>query len=120
VALQVENTGTRAGVDVVQLYARDVYASVTRPVAQLVGYARVPLEAGERAVVQFQVPAGRLAFTDRRGIRVVEPGDVELWVGPSCEERDTSATMRLTGRVHEVTEADGRVVSVVVETGIPA
>jgi beta-glucosidase len=120
VALQVENTGTRAGVDVVQLYARDVYASVTRPVAQLVGYARVALEAGERAVVQFQVPAGRLAFTDRRGIRVVEPGDVELWVGPSCEERDTSATMRLTGRVHEVTEADGRVVSVVVETGIPA
>ena len=58
VAVDVRNTGSRAGVDVVQLYARDVYASVTRPVAQLVGYARVALEAGERAVVQFRRAVG--------------------------------------------------------------
>ena len=120
VVVEVGNTGSRAGVDVVQLYARDVYASVTRPVAQLVGYARVPLEAGERAVVRFRVPAGRLAFTDRRGVRIVEPGDVELWVGPSCEERDTSATMRLTGPTHDVTASDGRTVAVAVETGVRA
>ena len=44
--VRVRNTGSRAGADVVQLYARDVYASVTRPVAQLLGYARVALDAG--------------------------------------------------------------------------
>ncbi len=88
-AVDVRNTGTRAGVDVVQLYARDVYASVTRPVAQLVGYARVALEAGERVVVQFHVPSARLAFADRRGVRIVEAGDIELWVGGSCDERET-------------------------------
>lgn len=116
VTLDVLNTGPRAGVDVVQLYARDVYASVARPVAQLLGYARVALEAGERTVVQFRVPSARLSFTDRRGVRIVEPGDIELWVGASCDERETSATLRLTGRVHEVTAADARTVSVEVAT----
>ena len=96
VTVDVANTGARAGVDVVQLYARDLYASVTRPVAQLVGYARVALEAGERTVVQFEVPSARLAFTDRRGVRIVEPGEVELWVGGSCDDQETRATMRLT------------------------
>lgn len=112
VVVEVGNTGSRDGVDVVQLYARDPYASVTRPVAQLVGYARVPLEAGERALVRFEVPATRLAFTDRRGRRVVEPGDIELWVGSSCEDREATATMRLVGPAHEVTPEDGRTVSV--------
>ena len=120
VSVDVLNTGTRAGVDVVQLYARDVYGSVTRPVAQLVGYARVALEAGERTVVQFQVPSARLAFADRRGVRIVEPGDIELWVGGSCEERETLATMRLTGPAHEVTASDGRTVSVAVAAAVRA
>ncbi len=114
VTVDVVNTGGRAGVDVVQLYARDVYGSVTRPVAQLVGYVRVALEPGERTVVQFRVPSARLAFADRRGIRIVEPGDIELWVGASCEQRETLTTMRLTGPVHEVTAADARTVSVAV------
>ena len=120
VSVDVLNTGTRAGVDVVQLYARDVYGSVTRPVAQLVGYARVALEAGERTVVQFQVPSARLAFADRRGVRIVEPGDIELWVGGSCEERETLATMRLTGPAREVTASDGRTVSVAVAAAVRA
>ncbi|WP_457100389.1 beta-xylosidase/alpha-l-arabinosidase [Microbacterium sp. P5_E9] len=112
VTVDVANTGGRAGVDVVQLYAKDVYASVTRPVAQLVGYARVTLEAGERTVVRFEVPSARLAFTDRRGVRIVEPGDVELWVGASCDSQETRATMLLSGPIHEVTTADSRTVSV--------
>ncbi|MFH8252241.1 glycoside hydrolase family 3 N-terminal domain-containing protein [Microbacterium sp. B2969] len=120
VAVEVRNTGPRSGVDVVQLYARDVYASVTRPVAQLVGYARVALEPGEQAVVEFSVPSARLSFTDRRGVRVVEPGDVELWVGASCDQRETEATVRLTGAVHEVTAADGRLVSITVTDAVRA
>lgn len=120
VTVEVANSGRRAGVDVVQLYARDVYASVTRPVAQLVGYARVALEPGERTIVRFDVPPARLAFADRRGVRIVEPGDIELWVGGSCDEQETCATMRLTGPAHEVTAADGRTVLVDVAAAVRA
>lgn len=111
VSVRVANTGPRAGDDVVQLYGRDVHASVTRPVAQLLGYARVPLEPGATAVVRFAVPSGRLAFTGRDGRRVVEPGELELWVGTAAE-RDTTTTVELEGAVHEVTAADGRWTSV--------
>ena len=104
----VRNTGKRAGTDLVQLYARDVYASVTRPVAQLLAYARISLEPGESALVTFDVPTTRLAFTDRQGVRVVEPGDVELWVGPSCAQRETTAAFTITGPGHAVTPGDRR------------
>ncbi|WP_324650758.1 glycoside hydrolase family 3 N-terminal domain-containing protein [Georgenia sp. H159] len=106
--VRVRNTGTRAGSDVVQLYARDVAASVTRPVAQLMGYCRVDLEPGEEVTVHFAVPTTRLAFSDRRMCRVVEPGAVELWVGPSCAERETEARVELVGGVHEVRPDDDR------------
>ena len=110
--VEVANTGGRTGIDLVQLYARDPYASVTRPVAQLVGYARVALDAGERALVRFRVPTARLAFSDPAYQRVVEPGAIELWVGPSCVERDTEAGFTITGPVHPLSPEDGRLVSV--------
>jgi len=115
VSVRVRNIGERGGTDVVQLYARDLVGSVTRPVAQLVAYARVTLEPEEEAVVHFRVPSTRLAFSGRDLTRIVEPGDVELWVGPSCAERDTEATLELTGPVHTVTAADERVVGVSIE-----
>ncbi|GAA5518254.1 beta-xylosidase [Demequina sediminis] len=80
-AVTVRNTGQRQGDEVVQVYARQRRASVTRPLAQLVGFARVPLEAGASVRVEFDIPAARLAFTGRDLVRSVEPGDVELWVG---------------------------------------
>ncbi|MCJ1712908.1 beta-glucosidase [Curtobacterium sp. VKM Ac-2922] len=134
----VRNTGARDGADIVQLYGHDVAASVTRPVAQLLGYARVAVAAGESVRVRFRVPVQRFAFTDRRMRRVVEPGDVQVWVashaaasrpqGPvesggivavpggaaaepvpgSATER---ATVRVTGPVHEVGVADPRLVT---------
>ncbi|WP_025158831.1 beta-glucosidase [Leifsonia aquatica] len=113
--VRVANTGERRGTDVVQLYAHDVHASATRPVAQLLGYARVELDAGEVAEVRFDVPTARLAFTDRSLRRIVEPGAIDLWVGPSCGERETSAALTITGAVHLVTPEDGRIVATAVE-----
>ena len=52
--VRVRNTGARAGDEVVQLYLHDVVAQVTRPVQQLIGFARVRLEPGEAADVRFQ------------------------------------------------------------------
>jgi beta-glucosidase len=112
VSCRVTNTGDRAGADVVQLYASDVVASVTRPVVQLLGYARVHLEPGQSADVELDVPTHRLAFTDRRMVRVVEPGAVRLFVGRSCADPVLTAEMELTGPVHEVSVADRRVVGV--------
>lgn len=113
VTVRVANTGDRTAADVVQLYARDVYASVTRPVAQLVAYARIALAPGESAAVRFEVPSARLALTDARMHRAVEPGEVEVWVGtPEC--RDASASLRLTGGIHSVTASDERLSAVIV------
>ncbi|WP_407320284.1 glycoside hydrolase family 3 N-terminal domain-containing protein [Isoptericola halotolerans] len=87
-SVRVTNTGDVAGAEVVQLYGRDVVGSLPRPVVQLLAYERIALEPGESAVVAFSVPAARFAFTDRRLERVVEPGDVEVWVGAHAAATD--------------------------------
>ncbi|RUQ02013.1 glycoside hydrolase family 3 C-terminal domain-containing protein, partial [Curtobacterium sp. HSID17257] len=137
-SVTVRNTGHRDGVEVVQLYGHDPHASITRPVAQLLGYARVAVAAGESVTVRFDVPVARFAFTDRAMRKVVEPGDVEVWVasdasasrpggpletggivasgdGPVRHEFPRSATERavvgLTGAVHGVSLADRRTVT---------
>ncbi|WP_133765345.1 beta-glucosidase [Amnibacterium kyonggiense] len=117
--VRVRNTGDRAGTDVVQLYANDLVASVTRPVAQLLAFHRLDLDAGEEAVVTFRVPTALLAFSDRRMVRIVEPGEVRLWVGPSCADEETVASLTITGGVHEVGAEDGRSATVEVRR-VPA
>jgi len=115
--VEVENVGDRDGVDVVQLYGRDLVGSVARPVAQLLGYARVALAAGERATVRFALPASRFAFTGRSMRRVVEPGEHELWVGASVADRETMASLAFTGPEHLVGPGHPRLVDVEVVRG---
>ncbi|GHJ55625.1 beta-glucosidase [Nonomuraea sp. TT08I-71] len=107
VTVRVTNTGGVAGDDVVQLYGRDLVAPVTRPVAQLLGYRRVHLEPGQSVTVELTVPTTRLAFSDRTLTRVVEPGDVDLWVGTSMR-RDTEASTTLVGATVPVTNDSPR------------
>ncbi|MEI3868053.1 glycoside hydrolase family 3 N-terminal domain-containing protein [Microbacterium sp. CCNWLW134] len=104
----VRNAGERSGTDVVQLYAHDPVATITRPQAQLLAYQRVTLEPGESATVTFEVPTQRLAFSGRDLTRIVEPGTIHLWVGPSVAERETTATLEITGGVHPVGAGDPR------------
>ncbi len=108
VQVSVRNTGERDAADVVQLYGRDVYASVTRPVAQLLAYRRVQLAAGEQVVVRFEVPTTRLALTDRDLVRIVEPGRFDLWVGPSCDAQEATASTTVVGPAHPVRITDAR------------
>jgi len=109
----VTNTGDRAGGHIVQLYAHDVVASITRPVAQLVGFQRIYLEVGQSARVEFVVPTTRVAFSDRAFKRVVEPGELSLWCGTSAT-REVEATVMLTGDVHPVTNASARLTTATV------
>jgi beta-glucosidase len=74
VSIDTENTSDRAGVDVLQLTVRDDVASVARHQFFLCGFARVPLEPGERRTVRFTVDPSRLAFYDPHMRFVVEPG----------------------------------------------
>ncbi|WP_328771108.1 beta-glucosidase [Streptomyces sp. NBC_00286] len=94
--LTVRNTGTRSGAELVQLYLHDPVGKVARPVARLVGYARVPLEAGESAEVHFTFPADLAAYTGPDGNRIVEPGALELRLAASCAEGDARYTVPVT------------------------
>jgi beta-glucosidase len=98
-SVDVANTGSRAGDDVVQLYLRDVEASVTRPVLQLCGFARVSLAPGQRRRVAFRVWSDQLAFTGVDGRLVLEPGRIELMVGRSSADIASRATFDLVGEV---------------------
>lgn len=81
VRVTLKNTGTRAGAEVVQLYVRDLVSSVTRPVRELKGFARVELEPGESREVTIPVTPESLAFWNLEKEFAVEPGDFELFVG---------------------------------------
>ena len=83
VSVDVSNSGTRPGDEVVQLYVRDDAASVTRPVRELKGFQRVTLAPGERRTVKFTLRAEQLAFYGPDMRRIVEPGTFTLWAGGS-------------------------------------
>lgn len=82
-SVDVENTGGRAGDEVVQLYVRDVAASMTRPVKELRGFERVTLRVGEKRRIQFALAPEQLGFYNREMRFVVEPGAFKVTVGTS-------------------------------------
>lgn len=85
VSVEIENTGKRDGDEVVQLYLRDVAASVTRPVRELKGFERVYLRAGEKRRVEFMLTPEHLGFYNREMKMVIEPGMFKVFVGNSSE-----------------------------------
>jgi beta-glucosidase len=88
VRVDVTNTGSRRGDEVVQLYIRDVVSSVTRPVKELKGFRRVSLDAGATTTVAFDVTPEHLSFYDIDMVFRVEPGEFRLMVGPSSRDED--------------------------------
>jgi beta-glucosidase len=86
VSATVTNTGDVAGAEVVQLYIRDLVASVVRPVKELKGFTKVYLEPGEQQTVQFALRPIELGFFDQDMLWVVEPGVFNVWVGWSSDE----------------------------------
>jgi beta-glucosidase len=81
VAVDVTNSGTVRGDEVVQLYIRDEISSVTRPVKELRGFRRITLNPGETKRVEFSLSPEELSFLDREMHRVVEPGTFKIMVG---------------------------------------
>ncbi len=88
VLAEVTNTGSRVGTEVVQLYIRDRVSSVTRPVKELKGFARVTLGPGESTTVTLPITPDALAFYDTDMHYVVEPGEFAIMVGTSSRDSD--------------------------------
>jgi len=88
VSVEVQNTGNRAGVEIVQLYLNDVYTSVTTPQKELKAFARVELAPSETKTVSLEVPFEQLALVNADLDMVVEPGEFEVMVGPSSRNED--------------------------------
>ena len=82
----VANTGSREGTEVVQLYVRDVVASVSRPVRELKAFRRVTLKPGESRAVDLRVALRDLAFYGLDMKPVVEPGTFHVFVGANSTE----------------------------------
>lgn len=81
VQVEVENTGQHAGDEVVQLYLKDVEASLPIPRLQLAGFTRIHLEPGQRQLVRFEISAEQMSFVDDDGAWVLEPGVFQVWIG---------------------------------------
>ncbi len=86
--IDVTNTGRREGQEVVQLYIRDLVSSVTRPVKELRGFAKVSLRPGETKTVTLEIPPESLAYYNIDMKLVVEPGEFEIMAGNSSRDAD--------------------------------
>jgi beta-glucosidase len=92
----ISNTGSRDGDEVVQLYIRDLLATVARPVLELKGFQRVHLRAGESRQVSFTITPAMLQMLDEKMNRVVEPGDFRIMIGASSRDLWLKETLRVT------------------------
>jgi len=83
-SVDVENTGTKTGDEVVQLYLHDPVASISQPVRRLRGFERVTLGPGEKRTVMFTLDKSDFGFYDNHGKFVVEPGRIDIYAGNSA------------------------------------
>jgi beta-glucosidase len=95
-SLDVQNTGTRAGDEVVQLYTRDLVSSVTTYEKNLRGFERVSLQPGEKKTLTFTLTPADLSLWDRSMHFVEEPGVFRVMIGSSSED------IRLNGEFESV------------------
>lgn len=82
----VTNTGSRSGDEIVQMYIRDMAASIARPVKELKGFQRIHLESGEQKTVTFEVDKELLKYYNADLRHIAEPGEFTLMVGPNSED----------------------------------
>ncbi|MCD0463849.1 beta-glucosidase BglX [Flavobacterium sp. ENC] len=90
VSFQLSNTGKVAGEEVVQLYLKDKFGSVVRPVLELRDFQKVKLNAGESKTIEFTIDKEKLSFYNDKLEWIAEPGDFEVMIGAS------SADIKLT------------------------
>ncbi|MEK5491342.1 beta-glucosidase BglX [Paenibacillus sp. FSL R7-0297] len=88
-SIEVENTSEVTGKETVQLYIRDVTASVVRPVKELKGFKQVTLAAHEKQVVTFEITREMLMFYGQNDELVFEPGEFDIMIGRNSGDHAT-------------------------------
>jgi len=88
VSVNVTNTGKVAGEEIVQMYLRDRFSQVTRPVKELKDFTRVSLAPGETKTVTFTITPDKLMFLDKKMKPIVEAGEFIVMVGSSSADED--------------------------------
>jgi len=86
VSFQLKNTGKVAGEEVAQLYLKDKFGSVVRPVLELRDFQKVKLNAGESKTIEFTIDKEKLSFYNDKVEWVAEPGDFEVMIGTSSAD----------------------------------
>ena len=88
VSVEVKNTGKMAGTEIVQLYVDDLVSTVSTPIKELKGFARVDLKPGQKKTVKLTVPVSELWLINENFEKAVEAGEFEIMVGASSMEKD--------------------------------
>lgn len=81
--MDVRNDGPVAGTEIVQLYVRNVGASVEQPLRRLKGFQRIFLNPGESKTLRFPLGFDQLCFYNAQMQRVIEPTNYTVWIGGS-------------------------------------
>ena len=102
ISIEITNTGSRAGDEVVQLYTHDLHASVTRPIQELKGFQRIGLAPGETRTITFQLAVCQLGFYNQAMSYVVEPGAIEVMIGSSSQDIRASGTFAIVGDTTDI------------------
>jgi beta-glucosidase len=97
IQMEIKNAGERTGDEVVQLYVRDRFASIPRPVKELKGFKRLTLEPGETRQLSFDVQVDQLAFYDEALHLIVEPGTIEVMLGSSSDDIRLEGSFEIVG-----------------------
>ncbi len=97
ISCRITNVSNIAGDEVLQLYCRDLYASIPRPVKELKGFLRVNLEPGQTKSIKFKLPVNMMAFYDIDLDLVIEPGIIEVMVGSSSDEIRLHSSFEIIG-----------------------
>lgn len=101
VEVDVKNTGERDGMETVQLYIRDLFSSVTRPVLELKGYKKVNVAPGETKRVTFSLALDDFAFYDREMKYKAEEGEFNILVGNAANlAKLKKTTIQLTKNIY--------------------
>jgi beta-glucosidase len=82
----IKNTGNRAGIDVVQLYIRDMTASIVRPVKELKGFSKIHLDPGEERTVQIELLKEHMGFYNNDGEYLLEDGVFQIFIGGNSRD----------------------------------
>jgi beta-glucosidase-like glycosyl hydrolase len=96
-SLELANTGTRVGTEVVQVYVRDCLASVVRPHMELKAFGRFTIAPGDVRQLRCAIPVDMLNFTNGSGQRVVEPGEFDVMVGSSSAKLPLQTRIKVSG-----------------------